>query len=99
MQGPFLAGQDVTLADVTWYPTCLLLEYFLPTVFGWLEIFHEQDYFPKLTLWFERLTKYGPEFGNLRKDIWNFWESMDAIGQYDLIKEETKDKNFKWIFP
>ena len=34
-EGPYLAGEDLSLADFTWYPTTIFMEFMLPRVFGW----------------------------------------------------------------
>ncbi len=32
--GPYMLGQQLTLADLTWFPTCVFMEYLLPKFFG-----------------------------------------------------------------
>lgn len=53
--GPFMAGEDISHADLTWFPTAIFMEFMLPRVFDWPKIFHETEHFPKLTKWFENL--------------------------------------------
>ena len=50
-KGPYLAGDRITHADLTWFPTTIFMEFMLPRVYDWPEIFHETDSFPKLTKW------------------------------------------------
>lgn len=37
--GPHLAGEQLTLADLTWFPTCVFMEFMLPRFFGWPQLF------------------------------------------------------------
>ena len=53
--GPFMAGDEISHADLTWFPTAIFMEFMLPRVFDWPKIFHEKENFPKLTKWFENL--------------------------------------------
>jgi glutathione S-transferase len=53
--GPYLTGDKICHSDMTWFPTCVFIEYMLPRAFGWPMIFHETEMFPKLTAWFEHL--------------------------------------------
>ena len=73
VQGPYLAGDEITHADITWYPTTIFMEFMLPKAFGWPQIFHENEHFPKLTKWHQLLTAQ-PEFKKVHDEIWNFWE-------------------------
>ena len=53
--GPYLLGDDqMTLADLTWFPTFVFMEYMLPKVFGWPEIFDPAaaTAFPRLAGWY-----------------------------------------------
>mmetsp|Transcript_59032 Transcript_59032/g.140988 ORF Transcript_59032/g.140988 Transcript_59032/m.140988 type:complete len:271 (-) Transcript_59032:353-1165(-) len=95
---PYMAGDRLTHADLTWYPTCVFMEYMLPRVFSWPKMFHEQQHFPKLTKWFEGLSD-DPIFAAVHDDVWNFWVAKDADGQFEPIKDEVKDPTFKWQYP
>mmetsp|Transcript_58846 Transcript_58846/g.137442 ORF Transcript_58846/g.137442 Transcript_58846/m.137442 type:complete len:276 (-) Transcript_58846:112-939(-) len=95
---PYMAGSQLSHADLTWYPTCIFMEYMLPRVFNWPAIFHEQEHFPKLCRWFESLSQQ-TLFAAVHDDVWNFWVIKDGEGQFDSIKDETKDPNFKWVYP
>ena len=39
---PFLVSDQLTLADMTWYPTCVFMEFLLPRFFGWPHLFDPQ---------------------------------------------------------
>mmetsp|Transcript_13853 Transcript_13853/g.25441 ORF Transcript_13853/g.25441 Transcript_13853/m.25441 type:complete len:276 (+) Transcript_13853:35-862(+) len=96
---PYMAGERLSHADLTWFPTCVFMEYMLPRVFSWPQIFHEKEHFPKLCRWFEGLRNEQPLFAAVHADIWNFWVMKDGDGQFDSIKDEIKDPNFKWVYP
>ncbi len=104
----------LTHADLTWFPSCIFLEYMLPRVFkGWPEVFHEQKFFPQISFWFENtILNKNPEqypsplsseeikiFRQTRQDIWDYWKEKDKEGQFDSIRDETKDPSFKWVYP
>ena len=38
-RGPYLAGPAITIADLTWFPTCVFMEFMLPRFFGWPQLF------------------------------------------------------------
>lgn len=71
-RGDYLAGEHLSHADMTWFPTNVFMEYMLPRVTGWPEIFNEEKHFPKLTNW-SRHCKKNPEFAKVHSEIWNFW--------------------------
>ena len=52
--GPYMLGEQLTLADLTWFPTCVFMEYMLPRVFGWAPPFAvgEGTPFPALAAWY-----------------------------------------------
>ncbi|KAJ8601414.1 hypothetical protein CTAYLR_005926 [Chrysophaeum taylorii] len=100
---PFLAGKHVSLADLTWYPTCCFMEYMLPRVFGWPQLFdHESEHTPtpRLAQWFNFATNADPAFAAVRTTILDYWRDMDEKGQFDPIVNEIKNApNFKWLYP
>lgn len=95
---PCMSGARVSRADVTWYPTAIFMEFVLPRVFGWPAVFHETTHFPKVTAWFEYLGK-APIFAAVHEDIWNYWVQEEKDGQFDHIRDEIQDLNFKWKYP
>lgn len=99
--GPYLTGDQVTLADFTWYPTIIFMEFMLPRVFGWKDIFYEDVHLPKFSKWFKFLSSIS-NFAKVRQDIWTFWEKQYDAGQFVTIKEEIhlKDSDtYQWSFP
>jgi len=98
VKGPYMAGEELTIADMTWYPTCIFMEFMLPRVFEWPRVFNEMEHFPKLTKWFSRMSA-DPAFSETRTDIWEFWEGKEAEGQFESIKTEIMDPSYKWKYP
>mmetsp|Transcript_10619 Transcript_10619/g.30235 ORF Transcript_10619/g.30235 Transcript_10619/m.30235 type:complete len:228 (-) Transcript_10619:32-715(-) len=99
MVGPYLAGPTVTLADMTWFPTCACLEYILPRVFGWPAVFHESLHFPRLTEWYELLEAEEPAFRESRAEVWGYWMMRDKVDLLSPVRRETQDKMYKWSYP
>jgi hypothetical protein len=50
---------------MTWFPTSIFMEFMLPRVFQWPEIFHEEELLPKLTAW-HASCKENPHFAKVR---------------------------------
>lgn len=98
VKGPYMAGEELSVADMTWYPTCIFMEFMLPKVFSWPEVFREAEHFPKLSAWFSRLSE-DPVFASTRQEIWDFWVQKEAEGQFDSIRNELFDPGFKWKYP
>lgn len=99
IKAPYMAGDRLTHADFTWFPTCVFMEYMLPRVFGWPEVFREDKVFPKLAKWYSNLDKSNPIFTSCRKDIWDFWVKKDKAGQFDAVKTVLTDDKYKWKYP
>merc|ERR1719502_2586959 len=100
--GPHLLGEQMTLADFTWFPTCVFMEFMLPRVFGWPELFlpGEATPFPTLAAWYTHL-KATPAFAAVHADIWGYWESMEAAGQFQPILDElaaNTDPSLKFTY-
>ena len=74
-----MAGKDLSHADLTWFPTCIFMEFMLPRVFDWPDVFHEKDHFPKLTTWFENLQK-DEQFSKVHGEVFNFWVQKEKDG-------------------
>merc|ERR1719215_902370 len=89
--GPCLCGEQLTLADFTWFPTAIFMEYMLPKVFGWPELFNPEATtpFPVLATWYMKL-KQQPAFAAVHNDVWSYWVEMDKAGQFKPILEEMR---------
>ena len=55
VDGSCLCGDELTLADLTWMPTCVFMEFLLPRVFGWADPFGDASPFPRLAAWYRGL--------------------------------------------
>ena len=38
-EGPHMVGSSLSLSDMTWFPTCVFMEFMLSPVFGWPQLF------------------------------------------------------------
>lgn len=81
---PFMTGPSVSHADMTWYPTCIFMEFLLPKVFNWNNVFQDTANFPKLTAWFSHVSQV-EEFAKVRQEIWEFWSQKEREGQFQSI--------------
>lgn len=107
---PYMAGSQMTHADLTWFPTIVFMEFMLPKSFGWSEsIFHEHDHFPKLTQWYEYClnTTLGgdqaqhqhPFFEQVREEILVDHRAQYTKGRLSGVKEDVKNHpGFKWKY-
>ena len=91
-QGQYhLLGDQLTLADFTWFPTCTFMEYMLPRIFGWPELFNvcskhpNPTPFPHLAAWYTNMQLLYPEFTKVRNDIYNHWINGDKKGIFQPI--------------
>jgi len=103
-EGPWMMGEQLTLADMTWWPTSIFMEYMLPRVYGWPDIFNVPEAgFPRLCKWAAQC-KTMDIFTKVRQDIWDFWVVKDNAGQFKpIIAEVAESKQqdgdlYKWDF-
>jgi len=95
---PFMVGDQITLADMTWFPTFIFMEFLLPRVFGWDDILNKPDYFPNIHRWFTQMLQ-DPVMQATRADIWEYWVDMEEQGQFKPIIEETMNApDYKWLY-
>merc|ERR1712012_538540 len=73
---PYMGGKKITHADMTWFPTCVFMEFMLPRVFKWSKVFREREVFPKLGGWYEGLLE-NEVFNQVRTEIWDFWVAKE----------------------
>ena len=83
--GPYLMGEQLTLADFTWFPTCVFMEYMLPRFFGWPQLWGDNQRtptplgdvrlpspptpFPALARWYAEM-RANDAFSSVREDIY-----------------------------
>ena len=101
--GKFLVGDEVTLSDFTWFPTCVFMEFMLP-LYGW-NVFSGDgpSSFPRLARWYSRCREIGC-FAQTRGEILEYWDEMEGQGQFEPILEEIKrseeeGKGLKFKYP
>ena len=94
-----LLATALTLADLTWMPTCVFMEFLLPRVFGWADPFGDASPFPRLAAWYQGLLsgrpsrRRGPKFGIRRVE-------MEKKGQFEpIVAEITAAPERKWTYP
>lgn len=99
--GPYLCGSKVSLADFTWFPTTIFMEFMLPRVFGWPDVFRKTDGpFPVIAKWWSAISEEAA-FKAVREDIFKYWEEMEKKGQFKpIITEVAADKTgLKFKYP
>jgi glutathione S-transferase len=98
--GPYLCGDSLTLADLTWFPTTIFMEFMLPRVFGWPDIFRDGQTFPALSSWWLKISEE-TAFKQVRETIYNYWVEMEKTGQFKhIIDEVAADKDgLKFKYP
>ena len=92
---------QLTLADLTWFPTCVFMEFMLPRVFAWADPFDGAGPtpFPKLAAWYAQCRAVGA-FEETRAEIWDYWVDMEHKGQFEPIKAELDaNPDRKWTYP
>ena len=104
---PYLAGERLTHADLTWFPTIVFMEFMLPRSFGWsANVFHEHEHFPKLTRWFEHCIHYTNNsetnmhyFAQLRTEFLNAFQIQYQQGRLAGVQEDVeKHPEYKWKY-
>lgn len=95
---PFMAGERITHADITWYPTCIFMEVLLPYVFGWGSIFYETQHFPSLSKWFATCSE-NEHFAGIRNDIYDVLIKQKIDGRFDGVRDVArKHPDLKWVY-
>jgi glutathione S-transferase len=99
IKSPYMAGDRITHADMTWFPTTIFMEFLLPRNFSWPEVFHESEHFPRLTAWWSKCME-SDIFQAVRKDIFDFWEKKEKDGEFEAIRGVVKEvTELKWTYP
>lgn len=87
--GPYLCGEKVTLADLTWFPTCIFMEFMLPRVFGWPQCLSDANGpFPALAQWYLRLREEAA-FAEVHNQIFGHWQEHEEEGFFRTIVEDV----------
>jgi glutathione S-transferase len=95
---PFMAGERISHADLTWFPTCIFMEVLLPYVFSWTKIFHEYEYFPRLSQWFKTCCA-NVHFASVHDDIYGVLIKQKQDGRFDGVREVVKsNSDLQWKY-
>ena len=93
---PFMAGERITHADITWFPTCVFMEILLPYVFDWTPLFHENDKFSRLSRWYNHCCA-NEHFASVRDDISSVLIQQKKDGRFDGVREVVKSNpDLRW---
>ena len=97
---PFLVGDTISHADLTWFPTMVFAEFMLPKSFGWSDqILNETEVFPKLSKWYQHCIVTVPELAKVRKDILTIHQADYSNGRLALVIEDVKaHPQYKWKY-
>lgn len=100
-QLPYLLGDTMTHADITWFPTAVFMELLLPKVFDWKPVFHERDVsesFPKLSKWFQTCLTNG-QYAKTREEIKGTLMLHAENGRFVGVKENVvAHPEYKWKY-
>ena len=77
--GVYLTGNDVSLGDVTLFPTMIFAKYMLPK-FG-----ESGNLPPKLERWFNGVIEKDVEFAKVYDEVYSALQKWDANGRWDTI--------------
>lgn len=95
---PYMVGNIMTHADVTWFPTATFMELLLPMVFQWSAIFHEDETFPKLTRWFKKCLQ-NTHFLQIRREIRGTLLEQSRRGRFAPVQREAQEHvEYMWKY-
>lgn len=98
IQLPYMAGERMSHADITWFPTCVFMELLLPYVFNWSPVFRESEQFPRLTLWYATCCS-NEHFASVREDISSVLIQQKEDGRFDGVREVAKSNSeLRWRY-
>lgn len=93
-----MAGDRITHADCTWFPTCVFMELLLPYTFGWSPIFHEEKHFPKLTMWFHKCMK-NEHFYKTYGEVHGTLKGHQEDGRFELVRKiPAENPDYQWKY-
>ena len=103
---PYLGGDRLTHADLTWFPTAVFMELLLPSVFDWTPIFVagdedegdgatiaatiRQKEFPRLGGWFRKCLATDMCFVETRREIRGTLLNQKERGRFAAVKETVE---------
>lgn len=96
LDGPYVCGSQMTLADATLFPTFVFFLHILPSRFGWRDVF---DGRPKLRAWWEVIEADGHAtrvIGEI-KSVLRTWDEKGRWKELG-IEEQVSDESYKWAY-
>jgi glutathione S-transferase len=101
---PFLVGRynRITHADLTWFPTMVMIQFLVPKSIGWPHDFLARK-FPKLSQWYAHCTslnnQYHTQFAKVRDDIMEENQEEYDNGWLKGVKEDVESHpEYKWNY-
>lgn len=83
--GPYLFGEDVTLADATLFPTMIFANYMLPKMEGGVLESDENPLPPKIHTWFNAVMKHDEVFANVYEEVQGGLDAWESNNRWDSI--------------
>lgn len=94
VEGPFVAGSEISYADAALFPTFVFFVDILPRHFGWQSVFAER---PKLQRWWEAV-QADPEATRVIAEMRTGLESWEAAKRWETtgIAQQVADGSYNW---
>jgi len=98
--GPFAAGQTLTEADLTLWPTlACFVSFMMPKVFGWKDPMADATHFPKLTAWHAKVGAL-PAAARVKEEVMGALQGWEDSGRFEPIREQVAaHPDLKWSWP
>lgn len=100
ISAPYMCGLALSSPDITWFPSCIFMEFMLPRVFGWANFLREAEGpLPRLAAWYAEMLRV-PACARWHEVAWALWSKRWEGGVFFTeIIAETRDPAFKWRYP
>lgn len=94
VEGPFVAGEQISLGDAALFPTFVFFTEILPKHFGWASVFEGR---PKLEAWWAAV-QADPEAARVIAEMRNGLADWEAAKRWDTlgISAQVADGSFNW---
>lgn len=94
VEGPFLAGPEVSFGDGALFPTFVFFTHILPSKFGWPGVFEGR---PKLEAWWAAVSA-DPEAQRVIKEMQEGLKGWESAKRWDNlgITQQVSDSSFNW---
>lgn len=85
--GPFLCGREISVADVTLFPTLIFCTFMLPQFFGWQE---GEFMGPHLSVWYKHMSEKEPLGQEVHAEMLVALDGWKKAGRFDAIMKEME---------